>query len=117
MNNLLESKPKVYKKAFSRKETYERESFYYLKVEDRTGRIIEELGGDDYVQSLFTNLQQSSIESMIYKDVDWNHYDTVVEVIRRGEMDVVAKVTITKRLIPVKLEEQFQKIRDFIRSL
>lgn len=116
MNNLFRSKTKVYVKKFSEREMYERDCFYYLKVEDQTG-IIEQLGGDDFMQELFKLLQTSSIESVIYKSIDYNFYDTVVQIIRKGNRDVIAKVTITRRYIPLKFEERLKKIKSFLSSL
>lgn len=110
MNNLFKPKVKVYQKKLSEQEVYEQDSFYFLKVEDRTGKIIEEVGGEEFIEYLFVGLQCSALSTRLAQRVDSNYYDTSVKIIQRGERDVVGKIIITKRQIPLKFKEQVEKI-------
>lgn len=108
MNNL--SKPKVYRKRFSEREVYEQESFYYLEVEDHTGQIVESVGGTEFIETLFQGMQCCKLNTILAENIDYNYYDVSVRIAQRAERDIVGKVVITKRWIPLKIKELFDKI-------
>lgn len=109
MNNLLKPKVKVYRKALSEQEVYEQERFYLLEVEDHTGQI-ERAGGEKFIDSLFQGMQCCKLSTVLSREIDCNYYDASVKIVQRGERDVVGRVVITKRQIPLKIKELKDKI-------
>lgn len=110
MNNLSNSKVKVYRKQLTEQEVYEQERFYLLEVEDHTGQIIERVGGTDFIEDLFQGMQCCKLASLLAERIDYNYYDVSIKLVERGDRDVVGKVVITKRQIPLKIKELFDKI-------
>lgn len=110
MNNLLNSKAKVYRRKLTEQEIYEQDSFYFLEVEDYTGRIIEKVGGTEFIDSLFQGMQCCRLSSILNENIDNNYYKVSVVLAQRGERDIVGKVKITKRQIPLKVKELIDRI-------
>ncbi len=102
MNNLFKKKHKIYQKKLSDREVYEQERFCLLKVEDRAG-IIEQMGGDAFIQEMFERMQNRSLNRFVYDEIDERHFDITVKISGRGE-DVVAKVIISKRQVSKRVK-------------
>lgn len=108
MNNLFSKETKVYQKKLSEREVYEQERFCLLKVEDGTG-IIEEKGGDSFVQNMFEHLQNRNLNRFVYDEIDKTHYDITVKISCRSG-DIVAKVIISKRQISQEIKELLSRV-------
>ncbi len=103
MNNLLKTQKKVYQKKSSEREVYEQDRFYQIKVEDRTG-IIENLGGEEFVEIMFQKMQDARLQRFIYDEIDTKHYNVSIKISDSGG-DIVAKVVISKRQISEEVKE------------
>lgn len=108
MNNLFKKETKIYQKKLSEREVYEQERFCLLKVEDRAG-IIEQKGGEAFIQQMFEKMQNRSLNRFVYNEIDEKYFDISVKVSGQGE-DVVAKVIISKRQVSKKLKRFWTKL-------
>lgn len=108
MNNLFKRQAKIYQKKFSDREVYEQERFCLLKVEDRAG-IIEQKGGEAFIEIMFEKMQNRSLNRFVYDEIDEKHFDIKVKISGRGE-DVVAKVIISRRHISKRVKRFWSRI-------
>lgn len=108
MNNLLKPRKKIYQKKSSEREVYEQDRFYQIKVEDRTG-IIEDLGGKEFIETMFQKMQDARLQSFVYDNIDARHHNVSIKISDSGG-DIVAKVVISKRQFSEGLKEIFDKL-------
>lgn len=112
MNNLFKRETKIYPKKLSEREVYEQERFCLLKVEDRAG-IIEQKGGDAFIQKMFEKMQNRDLNRFVYDEIDEKHFDITVKISGRGE-DVVAKVIISRRQVSKEMKKFWSRILEKI---